>query len=88
MNLQNLVGENVLALIPRIHNSHYQSVKLHAVEAGGIWVESQELTNQFLQAAGTQVAKRTPLFFFPYHEIALVIGRLNAPALDEKAFGV
>jgi hypothetical protein len=88
MNLQNLVDEHVLVLIPRIHESQYQKVKLHGVEAGGIWIESQNITNAILQSVGSQVAPKTPIFFFPYHQISFVIGRLDVPALDEKAFGV
>ena len=88
MNLSQLVGTRVLVLIPSLHRTDYQWVKLHGVEVGGIWIESQDLTNLFLQSSGVATAPKTPLFFLPYHQVSLVVGTLDAPALDEKAFGV
>ena len=88
MELKSLVGENVLALIPRIDASVYQKVKLLGVESGGIWIESQHTTNQLLRFLGVQTAPKTLVIFFPYHEVAFVLSRLDVPSLDEKAFGV
>ncbi len=88
LKLADLIGRQVLFLIPRIHPDVYQKVKLMGVEAGGIWIDSQELTNKFLRAAEMPAAPNTLVFFLPYHEIAFAIGTVEGTSLDEKAFGV
>jgi hypothetical protein len=72
----------------RLHQTTYQWVKLHGVEVGGIWIENQEATNDFLQKSGIATANKTPIFFLSYHEVILIVGSLDVVALDEKAFGV
>lgn len=43
------IGENILLVVPRVHPVAYHRVKLVGVEAGGgLWIESDELTNQEL----------------------------------------
>jgi hypothetical protein len=78
----------MLILIPRIHPGHYQKVKLVGIESGGLWVESQEVINQTLQATGAPAAPKTLVIFFPYHERSFAFGRLDMLSLNEKAFGL
>lgn len=63
-------------------------VKLHAVEAGGIWVESQPLTNMILQLSDSPAAPKTAVFFLPFSTIGSVASSLDEMSLGEKAFGV
>jgi hypothetical protein len=63
-------------------------VKLLGVEAGGLWIESQAITNAVPQTFEVASSPRTPVFFLPYHEIAVVFHYLPERALDEKAFGL
>jgi hypothetical protein len=86
--LQNLIGQTILALVPSIHGTDLQKLKLHGVENGGLWIESQELTNVFLSRVGAQTAPKTMVFFLPYHQISFVLGSLDVPSLSEKAYGV
>jgi hypothetical protein len=72
MKLSDLIGDSILLM----------------VEAGGIWVESQELTNAVLQTLGVAAAPKTLVMFFPYHEIYVITTAIDGPSLDEKAFGV
>jgi hypothetical protein len=88
MQFSELVGSQIFIVIPRIHATDYQEVKLIGVETGGLWIESQEFTNVFLQLFGVPAAQKTPVVFFPYHEIAYVVTSLEQLALDEKAHGL
>jgi hypothetical protein len=88
MQLSELVGQVVLAIIPKLHPSTIQKVKLLGVESGGIWIQSQAATNAILQIIGTPSAPRTLAFFVPYHEIQIVMHSLDEPSLNEKAFDV
>ena len=63
-------------------------VKLIGAEAGGLWIESQFLTNVTLQTKGVSVAPETPLFFLPFHEISLATTSIDQAALDERALGL
>ncbi len=87
-DLKSLVGETILAMVPMLDRVEFQELKLHGVEDGGLWVESQKLTNQFLQKIGSPAAPRTAVLFLPFHEIRLVLSSVDVPALGEKAFGV
>ena len=88
MELRDLIGQTILVLITRLHPTRYQKVKLLGVEAGGIWIESQDVTNAILQLFGAASAPTTLVLFFPYHEIGFVLNKLDVVSLDEKAFGV
>lgn len=87
MTLSDHIGQEILALVPLIEPDHYQMVKLHGVEAGGIWIESQELINKVFSAVNEAASERTPLFFLPYHQIAFAIAPIDGLALNERAFG-
>ena len=43
--LQNMIGEVIIARIPLLDSDGMTLVKLHGIEAHGIWVESQDFTN-------------------------------------------
>jgi hypothetical protein len=56
MNFEKMIGQNIGAIIPSFgSNKVLQIVKLHGVEAGGLWLESQKATNDFLTKIGAQV---------------------------------
>lgn len=83
MQLSDLVDGTILLTIPKVHPSRWLEVRLRGVEAGGIWIESQELTNQILQNAGASSAPRTPIVFLPYHAISQAVHFVDEPALNE-----
>ncbi|PYX85560.1 MAG: hypothetical protein DMG68_17770 [Acidobacteria bacterium] len=70
---------------PRVYKELLQ-IKLIDVEAAGISVESQTITNQVLDQFKVASSPRTLAFFVPYTEIALVIGSAEGPSLHEKSF--
>ncbi len=88
MNLSEMIGEEIILLIPFIEPDHYQKVKLLGVEAGGIWIESQEMMNQIFTAFGETASSRSLAFFFPYHELKFGMVPMPGMALNERAFGV
>jgi hypothetical protein len=88
MQLSEHLGQEILLLVPDIDPKIPQLVKLIGVEAGGVWIESQSLTNTFLTGINQATWPGSPSFFLPYHAIRLGIGRVDAPALNEKAFGL
>jgi len=87
MTLSELMGKEIILLVPFIDRDHYQYVKLVGVEAGGIWIESQEMLNRVYSAAGAVASKRRPIFFFPYHQIEFAMTAVDGVALNESAFG-
>jgi hypothetical protein len=88
MQLSDYIGREILLLIPDVDPNLPQLVKLVGVDVGGVWIESQPLTNTFLASIKQAVWPTSPAFFLPYHAIRLGIGRSDAPALNEKAFGL
>lgn len=88
MNLSEFIGQEIGMLIPRIHQVKIQRIKLLGVEFGGVWIESQALTNDILRALGVPASPKTLVFFLPYHEITFAMVGVPGVALDEKSFGV
>ena len=86
--LDKLIGQTIYAVVPLLHETEIQQLKLHDVEWGGLWVESQRFINAMLGKFGVQAAPRTALLFLPYHEIKFAIHSADSPALSEKSFGV
>ena len=58
------------------------------VEAGGVWIESQGMTDALLGAAKVPASARTPVFVVPYSEIAAILHLMDKPSLNERAFGI
>jgi hypothetical protein len=83
--LNELVGQTITALVPFIDRTVMQKLTLHGVETGGIWVESQTLTDLFLGRIGVSASPKTAIFFLPYQQIVFVLGSIDVPALSEKA---
>jgi hypothetical protein len=88
MRFADLIGSEILVLIPKIDPKIYQKVTLRGVEAGGLWLESQDFTNALLQALGAPASEKTPIVFWPYHQIVFAISAVDQPSFDEKAFGL
>jgi hypothetical protein len=90
MQFSDLIGQEILILPPNAQegSQKIRAVKLVGVEAGGLWIESQEVTNALLRVVGSATSPQTPVLFLPYHEIGGVLVSVEQTALDEKAFGV
>ena len=88
MQLSDHVGQVIVMLIPAIHPTELQKVKLLSVESGGIWIESQTFLNMMLKSLGQATAPRSLAFFFPYHELRYGFVAIEGVALNERAFGI
>ena len=88
MNFSQMIGQNIRAIIPYFGGTTLEIVTLHGVETGGLWLESQKATNDFLTKIGAQTAPKTLVFFVPYNQITFVLGSVETPSLNEKSFDV
>jgi hypothetical protein len=88
MQLADYIGGEILISIPHFDPKLLLRVKLHGVEAGGIWIESQKFANEFLTHVGASSAPRTAVFFVPYSQVTFAAVSIAGPSLNEKAFGV
>ena len=88
MQLSDFIGDSIFIVVPMIHKTELKEVKLVGVEAGGIWIESQEAINVILQSSGASAARNTPVLFLPYHQISLALTVRPGLSLDETAFGL
>jgi hypothetical protein len=86
VNFSDLIGEEVLAMIPIFGNNTLLIVTIHGVESGGIWIESEKYTKTMLEKLDLPAIK-TPIFFVPYHEIRFVVHSLEKIELSEGKFG-
>ena len=88
MKFSDVIGQEIAISIPYLAEGtgKLQRVKLVGVEAGGIWIESQELIDIVLEGANLASAPRTPVFFFPYSQIVFAVSSTDSVALSEKAF--
>jgi hypothetical protein len=86
MQFTDYIDKSILVLIPRFHERKYLKVMLRGVEAGGIWIESQDIINQFLTGVGLSSAPKTLGFFVPYASIAVAVTAIDKMALNETAF--
>ena len=87
-SLKKLIGQTIIIRSIVIDEQHPAVVKLLNVETGGIWIESQKLTNHFLSEINVQQAPKTLVAFVPFQQIAWIFGSIDSPALSEKSFGV
>jgi hypothetical protein len=83
-SLGEMVGQEIVALVPVIDKVKLQKLKLHGVEVGGIWVESQTMSELLMETAGVTMSPKTVLFFLPFSQVVFVMASLDAPALSEK----
>ena len=86
--LQNMIGEVIITRIPVLDADGLTLVKLLAIEAHGIWVESQDFTDELMQKFQVSSSRTTPIVFVPFHKIDFIIGSLDSLSLSEPAFGL
>jgi hypothetical protein len=83
--LKDMVGELIVAHIPVIDRTKFQQVKLLAVENGGIWIENQKTTSDFLSGIGVEMSPKTMIFFLPFAQINFIAASLDTPSISDKA---
>jgi len=83
-----MVGEVVIVRIPLLDPERMSLVKLHGVEAHGIWIESQDFTNELMEKFHFSSSRTTPLVFVPFDKVDFIIAALHSLSLSEPAFGL
>ena len=83
-----MIGEVIIARIPLLDPDGLVLVKLHGIEAYGIWIESQDLTNQLMRKFRLSSSRTTPVVFVPFANIDFILGSLDSLSLSEPAFGI
>jgi len=84
--LEDMIGQMIIAVIPIFHPAcHF---KLHGVESGGLWLESQEAIETLLKMFEAPAAPKTPVFFVPFHQITFVAVFVDSVSLSETSLGV
>ena len=86
--LASMIGEVIVVRIPLLDAESMTLVKLHGIEAHGIWIESQNLTNQLTEKFHCSSSRTTPLVFLPFDKVDFIIASLDSLALSESAFGI
>lgn len=77
MQLSDFIGHNITMVIPTIHKTAMQNVTLLGVEVGGVWVQSQPLTNLALRRIGQPDSTKAIVFFLPYHAISVALSSIE-----------
>jgi hypothetical protein len=83
-----MVGEVIIVRIPLLDAEGMTLVKLHGIEAHGIWIESQDLTNELMAKFDCSSSRTTPIVFIPFAKLEFIIAALDSLSLSEPAFGL
>lgn len=86
--LASMIGEVIIARIPLLDAEGMELVKLHGVEANGIWIESQQFTDRLMERFHLSSSRTTPLVFIPFDKVDFIIGAMDSLSLSEQAFGL
>jgi hypothetical protein len=88
LRLEELIGESIFIRSIPVDENNPVLVKLYSVDSGGIWIQSQKLTEQMLETLKAHVAPRSPVYFLPYSQIAWICHWIDDPSLSEKSLGL
>lgn len=87
-SLRNLIGTVIMASVPILKEPNerddFKKFKLHAVESAGLWLESQEITNEILDKEQMVASPGTLVLFIPFDKINLIVGAVAVPSFSEK----
>jgi hypothetical protein len=87
-SLASMIGEVIIVRIPVFDADGMMLVKLHGIEAQGIWVESQDFTNELMEKFHFSSSRTTPLVFVPFAKLDFIIASVDSLSLSESAFGL
>jgi hypothetical protein len=83
-----MVGEMIILRVPVLDPEEMAMVKLHAVDASGIWIESQDFTDAMMKKLQLTSSATTLILFLPFQSIEFILGSKNSLCLSERAFGL
>ena len=79
-----MIREVIIMRIPLLDADGMMLVKLHGIEAQGIWVESQDLTNGLMEKFDFSSSRTTPLMFVPFAKVDFILASLDSLSLSES----
>ncbi|MGH9735807.1 MAG: hypothetical protein ACRD8A_14600 [Candidatus Acidiferrales bacterium] len=83
-NFKKLVGEDIALVSPLLGSDAPEKVRVHGVDYGGIWIESQKVTDSLLQSTQQTMSENTPLIFVPFSKITFAVCGWNVPAISSE----
>jgi hypothetical protein len=83
-----MIGEIIIVRIPLLDAERMILVKLHGIELHGIWIESQDFTNQLMEKFHFSSSRTTPIVFVPFVKVDFIIASLDSLSLSESSFGL
>jgi len=84
ISLAKLIGENILAKIPSFKEGKVVTLKLVAVETGGIWVESQEFMEDMFSETPHTMTPKTFQIFLPFAQILAIYAIVDSPWISKR----
>jgi hypothetical protein len=87
-SLTEMIGDLIVTRIPVLDKENKIVVRLHKVEEGGIWVESQAFNEAMLEEYEMPVSVTSLLLFIPFSGIDYIVSSIHTIALSETAFGL
>lgn len=88
LQLTDLVGETIFIRSIALDVKDPVFVKLFSVDSGGVWIQSQKITEEMLEALKRDSAPKSPVCFVPYSQIAWICHWIDEPSLSEKSLGL
>jgi len=88
LRLRYMIGKFIVTRIPALDRENMVLVRLHTVEASGIWIESQNFKETMLQNPGIVASVTTLVLFVPFSGIEFIVSSVGTSVLSEKAFGI
>jgi hypothetical protein len=87
-SLASMIGEIIIVRIPLLDAERMILVKLHGIELHGIWIESQDFTNQLMEKFHFSSSRTTPIVFVPFVKVDFIVASLDSLSLSESSFGL
>jgi hypothetical protein len=85
ISLSDLIGKEIVALVPVLHKTNWQKMKLINVETSGIWIEYRPIIDSALKTRDITASPKTAVFFLPFSQIHFVLGSLDMPYISDEA---
>lgn len=84
LSLVKLIGTDILAKFPAFKDGKMVTVKLLAVEAGGIWIESQDFMEEMFAGTEHTMTPKTFVLFVPFAQILAIYSVVDAPWISKR----
>jgi hypothetical protein len=86
--LKSMIGEMIVVRIPVLNAEDMILVRLHWVDANGIWIESQQFSEAMLKRVGFTASCTTLILFVPFHKVDFVVSSEKMFCFSEKSLGL